>query len=447
MARHDFQRSSMIGHLRFLTACAIATLAVTSSVIAADRAPAVDEARIQQRITELARFGANPEGGVSRVAFSAADIAGREYIKGLMQAAGLTVRVDAAGNIIGRRDGTDPKLPPIMAGSHIDSVPGGGNYDGDVGTLGAIEAATVLHERGIRLRHPLEIISFTNEEGGLIGSLALTGRLSPAGLDVVSHSGKTMREGIRAVGGNPDRLEDALRKPGDLKAFIELHIEQGAILHESKVDIGVVEGIVGIRWWEVTVDGFANHAGTTPMNRRRDALLSAAELALAVNRVATSIPGRQVATVGKIRAEPGAQNVIPGRVVMSLEIRDLAADKISTVYEAIRAEAAKIAQARETPISFAELKIASEPAPTDERLRRIITEAAGSLGLTHRLMPSGAGHDAQAMARIAPTGMIFVPSVGGISHSPKEFTASRDMANGANVLLRTILAIDRGALR
>jgi beta-ureidopropionase / N-carbamoyl-L-amino-acid hydrolase len=437
----------MFGNPRFLSTCAVCALAVTSHVIAADRSPMVDEARIQQRITELAKFGANPEGGVSRVAFSAADIAGRDYIKGLMQAAGLVVRVDAAGNIIGRRDGSDPKLPPIMTGSHIDSVPGGGNFDGDVGTLGAIEVAQVLHERGIRLRHPLEIISFTNEEGGLIGSLALTGKLNPAGLDVVSHSGKTMREGIRAVGGNPDRLEDALRKPGDLKAFIELHIEQGAILHESKVDVGVVEGIVGIRWWDVTVDGFANHAGTTPMNRRRDALLSAAEFALAVNRIATSIPGRQVATVGKIRAEPGAQNVIPGRVVMSLEIRDLAADKIVTVYDAIRAEAAKIAQARETPISFAELKIASEPAPTDARIRRIIADAATSLGLTHKLMPSGAGHDSQAMARIAPTGMIFVPSVGGISHSPKEFTTSKDMANGANVLLRTVLAIDRGELR
>lgn len=437
----------MSGNLRFLTACAVGALAVTAGVSAAERSLTVNEARIQQRITELSKFGANPEGGVSRVAFSPADLAGREYIKGLMQVAGLTVRVDAAGNVIGRRDGSDPKLPPIMTGSHIDSVPGGGNYDGDVGTLGAIEVAQVLHERGIRLRHPLEIISFTNEEGGLIGSLALTGRLQPAGLDVVSHSGKTMREGIRAVGGDPDRLEDARRKPGDLKAFIELHIEQGAILHESKLDIGVVEGIVGIRWWDVTIEGFANHAGTTPMNRRRDALLSAAELALAVNRVATSLPGRQVATVGKIRAEPGAQNVIPGRVVMSLEIRDLSADKINTVYDAVRAEAVKIAQARETPISFAELKIASEPAPTDERIRGIIAEAARSLGLTHKLMPSGAGHDAQAMARIAPTGMIFVPSVGGISHSPKEFTSSKDMANGANVLLRTVLAIDRGELR
>jgi beta-ureidopropionase / N-carbamoyl-L-amino-acid hydrolase len=439
----------MLNKPRPLTVFALCTLAAATDRAAAaeTHSLAVKEARLESRITELAKFGANPEGGVSRVAFSAADIAGREYISKLMREAGLVVRVDTAGNIIGRREGSDPKLPAIMTGSHIDSVPGGGNYDGDVGVLGAIEVAQVLQERGVRLRHSLEIVSFTDEEGGLIGSLAMTGRIEPAALDVMSHSGKTIRDGIRAVGGDPDRLQQSVRKPGELKAFIELHIEQGAVLHESDIDIGVVEGIVGIRWWDVTIDGVANHAGTTPMNRRRDALLSAAEFALAVNRVATGVPGRQVATVGRIRAEPGARNVIPGRVVMSLEIRDLEAKKIADVYEAIRTEAAKIAQARQTPISFGELEVASEPAPTDERMRRIIAKAASSLDLTHKLMPSGAGHDAQDMTHIAPTGMIFVPSVGGVSHSPKEFTSSPDMANGANVLLQTILAIDRGELR
>jgi beta-ureidopropionase / N-carbamoyl-L-amino-acid hydrolase len=432
--------------LRSHTLCLIIALAVPPTTVGERQLPAANEPRLQQRIAELSRFGANPEGGVSRVAFSAADIAGREYIRKLMQEAGLVVRVDTAGNIIGRRDGSDPKAPAIMTGSHIDSVPGGGNYDGDVGVIGAIEVAQVLRERGVRLRHPLEIVSFTDEEGGLIGSLAMTGRLAPAALDVMTHSGKTIRDGVRAVGGDPDRLEQARRRPGSLKAFIELHIEQGAVLDESNVDIGVVEGIVGIRWWDVTIDGVANHAGTTPMNRRRDALLSAAEFALAVNRIATTLPGRHVATVGRIRAEPGAPNVIPGRVVMSLEIRDLAAEKIRDVYDAIHAEALKIAQARQTPISFAEIEVASEPAPTDERMRRIIAKAASSLGLTHKLMPSGAGHDAQDMTHIAPTGMIFVPSVGGVSHSPKEFTSPHDMANGVNVLLQTVLAIDRGEL-
>ena len=426
--------------------CFIACLGLPPSAIGEPQTLTASAQRMEQRITALSAFGANPEGGVSRVAFSEFDLAGREYIKTLMREAGLDVRVDTAANIIGRRDGADPRLPVIMFGSHIDSVPGGGNYDGDVGVIGAIEVAQLLHEHGVSTRHPLEIVSFTDEEGGLIGSQAMTGRQGTDALDVVSHGGKTVRDGIRTVGGDPDRLEQARRKPGDLKAFVELHIEQGAILHEDGIDIGVVEGIVGIRWWDVVIDGIANHAGTTPMNRRRDALVSAAELALAVNRVATTLTGRQVATVGRIRAEPGAPNVIPGRVVMSLEIRDLDAEKIELVYRAIVAEANSIAKARQTPISFAEIDVALAPAPTDERMRRIIAESAASLGLTYKAMPSGAGHDAQDMTHIAPTGMIFVPSVGGISHSPKEYTSPADMANGANVLLRTVLAIDRGAL-
>ena len=407
---------------------------------------AADPDRLEQRIQKLGEFGTNPEGGVSRVAFSDADIAGRNYIKDLMRAAGLSVRVDTAGNIIGRREGTEEGLPPIMFGSHIDSVPGGGNYDGDVGVIGAIEVAQLMHERGIATRHPIEVVSFTDEEGGLAGSRAMIGHLTDAALDVVSHSGMTIRDGIRHVGGDPDRLDLAVRKRGDLKAFVELHIEQGAILYEEEIDIGVVEGIVGIRWWDVTIEGFANHAGTTPMNRRWDAMVTAAELTLAINRIATELPGRQVATVGKIQAFPGAPNVIPGEVVLSLEIRDLESAKIQQVFDLIRTEADQISDARSTPIRFHEVDVASPPAPTDEQMRRIIAASADELGMSFRLMPSGAGHDAQDMATIAPTGMIFVPSVDGISHSPREFTSAEDMANGASVLLKTVLAIDDGAL-
>ncbi len=401
---------------------------------------------MEQRIQTLSGFGANPSGGVSRVAFSKADIEGREYIKGLMEQAGLDVRVDTAGNIIGKRQGRESDLPVIMFGSHIDSVPGGGNYDGDVGVIAAIEVAQLLHENGMQTRHPMEIVSFTDEEGGLTGSRAMTTGLSENALRVITHSGMTIAEGIRAVGGDPDRLEQALRTGDELTAFIEVHIEQGAFLHEEDIDIGVVEGIVGIRWWDVTIEGFANHAGTTPMNRRQDAMVSAAQLTLAVNEVATSMEGRQVATVGRIRAEPGAPNVIPGRVVMSVEIRDLDASKMQKVFDTIKAEADEISGARQTPINFAEIDLAAPPAPTDSRMRRIIAQSAVDLGLSHKFMPSGAGHDAQDMAHIAPTGMIFVPSVGGISHSPKEYTSAEDMANGANVLLRTVLAVDQGAL-
>ncbi len=402
--------------------------------------------RMEQRIKTLGEFGTNPEGGVSRVAYSDADLAGRAYIMDLMREAGLSVRVDTAGNIIGRREGSEEDLPVIMFGSHIDSVPGGGNYDGDVGVLGAIEVVQLLKENRISTRHPLEVVSFTDEEGGLIGSRAMVGKLSERTLEVMSHSGMTIRDGIRNVGGDPNRLDLAERKPGELLAFIELHIEQGAFLDEENIDIGVVEGIVGIRWWDVTIEGFANHAGTTPMNKRWDAMLSAAELTLAINHVATTMPGRQVATVGRIRAKPGAPNVIPGEVVLSLEIRDLDAWKMQQVFERIQAEAKQIADARFTPIRFSEIDVASPPAPTDQQMRRIISAAADELGMSFKLMPSGAGHDAQDMTHIAPTGMIFVPSVNGVSHSPKEFTSPEDMANGASVLLKTVLAIDDGAL-
>jgi len=402
--------------------------------------------RMEQRIKALSAFGANPEGGVSRVAFSEADLAGRAYIRDLMREAGLSVRVDTAGNIIGRREGSEPDLPVIMFGSHIDSVPGGGNYDGDVGVIGAIEVVQLLQDNAIRTRHPLEVVSFTDEEGGLTGSRAMIGEIGDATLGVVSHSGMTIGDGIRTVGGDPKRLDLAERRPGELKAFIELHIEQGAILHEENIDIGVVEGIVGIRWWDVTVEGFANHAGTTPMNRRWDAMVTAAEYILAVNRVATSMSGRQVATVGRLRAEPGAPNVIPGEVVLSLEIRDLSAAKIQRVFDEVKREGERIANERFTPIRYEEIDVASSPAPTDEQLRRIIAASADDLSLSFKSMPSGAGHDAQDMTHIAPTGMIFVPSVDGISHSPKEFTSAEDMANGASVLYRTVLAIDGGAL-
>jgi N-carbamoyl-L-amino-acid hydrolase len=380
------------------------------------------------------------------VAFSDADVAGRAYVVGLMKQAGLAVRVDVAGNIIGRREGSEPGLPAILFGSHIDSVPRGGNYDGDVGVIGAIECVQLLHEAGVATRHPLEVVVFSDEEGGLVGSRAMAGKLTPAALDVRSHSGKTVRDGIRAIGGDPDRLAEAQRRPGELKAFLELHIEQGAVLEEAKVDIGVVEGIVGIHWWDVTIEGSANHAGTTPMDRRQDALLAGAHLVVAVNRVVTGVPGRQVGTVGRIAAAPGAPNVIPGRVVMSLELRDLSADKIQSLFASIREEAAAIAGRTGTRISFQPIDATAVPAPTDRRVRGIIAAAASELGLQHRLMPSGAGHDAQDLAPLTPTGMIFVPSVGGISHSPKEFTRPADMANGANVLLRSILKIDAGGL-
>lgn len=403
-----------------------------------------DSERVQQHLTELSRIGANPEGGVSRVAYSDADVAGRAYVKSLMEAAGLEVRIDAAGNLIGRHEGADHKLPTIVVGSHTDSVPHGGNYDGDVGVMGGIEVAQQLRDRHVRLRHALEIVDFTDEEGGLVGSRAMAGELSADTLNLVNTSGRSVRDGIRALGGDPNAVGHAQRGRDDLAAYLELHIEQGGTLEHTHTDIGVVQGIVGIHWWEATVTGVANHAGTTPMDQRHDALLAASDLVLAVNAAATESPGRQVATVGQIRAEPGAPNVIPGRVVLSIEVRDLDPARIEAVFERIHRRAAEIARARGTSIEFRDLNATAVPALTDPRIRRIIDSAAHGLGLTTMAMPSGAGHDAQDIAHIAPIGMIFVPSVGGISHSPREYTASEDIAHGVNVLMRAVLAVDSG---
>ncbi len=427
--------------MRILTAAVL--LAFSCATLASgDEAVRADPARMQARIDALAKFGFNPEGGVSRVAYSDADIEARQWLKEQMLELGLTVQVDAAGNIIGRRAGSDNSLPSILFGSHIDSVPGGGNYDGQVGVVGALEVIELMNEQGITTRHPLEVVSFTDEEGGLTGSRAFIGKLTESAMATQSNSGLSIRDGIARVGGDPDRIAEAARDPSTLKAFLELHIEQGAFLHEDEIQIGVVEGIVGIRWWDITVTGVANHGGTTPMNRRTDALVTAAELVQAVSLIASDMEGRQVATVGRIEAFPGAPNVIPGKVVMSLEVRDLDADKMQKVFDAIQRAAASIANEYGTTITFTEIDTASPPAPTDSGLRDVIAGAAEQLGYSYQRMPSGAGHDAQDLATITPTGMIFVPSVGGVSHSPKEFTSAEDMARGASVLLHSILSLD-----
>lgn len=404
--------------------------------------PRGNASRMEERILALGKFGTNPQGGVSRVAYSAADIAGRAYVASLMKNAGLEVSIDPGGNIIGRRKGTNPSLPVIGFGSHIDSVPGGGNYDGDVGSLGAIECIELLNENKITTQHPLEVIIFSNEEGGLIGSEALCGLLTDATLDLVSNSGKTIRQGIADIGGEVSRIPEAVKKKGYYHAFLELHIEQGGNLDKAGINIGVVEGIVGINQWQVTIQGKANHAGTTPMDQRQDAMIAAAKLTLALNQAATAVPGRQVATVGQIHAEPGAPNVIPGRVVMSLEIRDLSHEKIKSIFAAVQEKGKLIEKETGTVISYAPTN-ENLPALTDRRIQEQIARAAKSLGLTTQLMPSGAGHDSQDMATIAPTGMIFVPSKNGISHAPDEYTSPQDMANGASVLLQTILNLDK----
>ena len=404
----------------------------------------VNSNRISNRLFELAKFGLDDKGRGYRVAYTKADIEGRAWFMDLMKKAGLNPIIDAAGNIIGKRKGKNASLKPIAFGSHIDMVPDGGNYDGTVGSIGALEIIEILNENNIITDHPLELIIFANEEGGTIGSIAMVGKITTEGLLQKSQSGLTMAEGIKAIGGNADNIESCIRNKGDLHAWLELHIEQGGILESEKLNIGVVEGIVGLRHWIVTLEGFANHAGTTPMNRRQDALLAASKFVIAVNEVVNSVEGNQVGTVGKMTLQPGAYNVIPGKVVLGLEIRDLSDDKIDMLFAQIEKRAAIIANESKVKVNFELQANASKPALTNKVLQQVIFNVSNDLGLTTKLMQSGAGHDSQEVASIAPSAMIFIPSVGGISHSPKEFSTILDIANGTNVLLKTILAIDKG---
>lgn len=434
MNRRDFN-SVLLGGLA-------ATVVRPSWSLAQPAGLRVNGDRINAHLAALSEFGKNPQGGVSRVAYGDADRAARAVVMDWMRAAKLEPTVDHAANIIGRRAGSDSGLKPLVFGSHIDSVPEGGNYDGDVGSLSAIEVAQTLAEQNVTLRHPIEVAVWQNEEGGLYGSRALSGQLLPAELKNVSNSGKTIEQGIAFLGGDVSKLEQVKRKKGDIACYFELHIEQGGILDANKLDIGVVEGIVGIKQWEVTITGFANHAGTTPMDQRHDGMLTAARFIEMVNRVVRGIPGRQVGTVGRIQAFPGAPNVIPGKVVCTLELRDLDDRKVDSMFAQIQKEAKAIGDQNQTQFAYSELH-ANFASLSDPRMRKIISDSAAALGLSTRAMPSGAGHDAQAIAQLGPMGMIFVPSVGGISHSPKEFTKPQDVTNGANVLLRSVLAADR----
>ena len=382
-------------------------------------------------------------GGINRVAYSDADLAGRAFTLDLFRQSGLTPRIDAAGNIYARVPGSIATMPPILIGSHVDSVTDGGNFDGPVGSFAAIEVGRTLLETRTRLRHPVDVVVWQNEEGGTIGSKIAIGALTDADLDKVARSGKTIREGIALTGGNVAQLASAVKKQGDIACYIELHIEQGGLLEKAALQIGVVEGIVGLRWIEVTITGMSNHAGATPMDQRHDAMLAAAKFTVAINDAIRAEAGRQVATVGRIVAAPNTTNVIAGQVVMTVDLRDLDVAKLTRFKATFERLGREIGTATETSFQFRTL-VDSEPAIADPRVVSWIETSAASLGLTRQRMPSGAGHDAQEIARIAPMGMIFVPSIGGISHSPKEFSKADDITHGADVLLNAVIAADRG---
>lgn len=423
-----------------------ANMASNLAVAQQPETPRIDEAALRRLLEGLSEIG-RPAGGtfasgVSRVGYTDEDLAGRAYVMDLMRKAGAKVRVDTAGNIFASRAGSDASLAPLLFGSHADSVPEGGNFDGALGALAAIEVLRVLDSQRINTRRGLTAVVWACEESSFAGS-ALNGSRAAAGMaqDMKKVSrGLTKAEAIRRIGGDPERIEAARISRGDYHAYLELHIEQGAKLEKAGVPIGVVDGIVSIDDYEVVVAGAANHAGTTPMNERRDAMIAAAELTLAVREIVTAEVGAQVGTVGHLEVSPNAVNVIPGQVRMSIELRDLSSAKLERLGETIRSRASAIATATKTEITMTR-NTHNEAALADAKIQGVIEETAKRLGLRTMHLPSGAGHDAQMMAKLMPMGMIFVPSIGGISHSPKELTSWKDCAQGANVLLGTVLEI------
>lgn len=409
--------------------------------VAASQSLRVNGERLNGWLAAFDRVGRTPT-GINRVAYSPADLEGRAFTLDLYRQSGLAPRIDAAGNIVARVPGTRADAKPIVIGSHVDSVTDGGNFDGPVGSFAAIEVARTLAENGRRLAHPLDVVVWQNEEGGTYGSRFWAGLVSEADLDKVARSGKTIREGVGLIGGDVAQVASVRRQPGSVHGYLELHIEQGGLLEKAGLKIGVVQGIVGLRWFEITITGFANHAGATPMDQRQDAMLAAARFTVAVNEAIRRVPGRQVATVGRVNVTPNTTNVIPGQVVLTVDLRDIEQRTIEQFTQTFEQLGREIGEATGTQFRFARLTD-SKPALADPRVMDLVQGAATSLGLTHQRMPSGAGHDAQEMAHLGPMGMIFIPSVGGISHSPREFSHAADITNGANVLLHAVLAADR----
>ena len=396
----------------------------------------VNGARLLDSLARLAEIGATPDGGAERLAFTPEDGAGRDLVRSWMEDAGLEVRVDGIGNVIGRRAGDDPDAAPLMLGSHTDTVGNGGRYDGNLGVLAALEVARTLNDGAIRTRRPLEVAIFSNEEGSryhpdMLGSLIYTG-----GLDLESAWALRSPDGQRTLKGELEEigyLGDA-PLPGPVPAaYVELHIEQGPVLEAENIAFGAVTGVQGILWEEITLSGASNHAGTTPMRFRHDAGVVAAEAVLLARRLTRETPG-QVATIGRMSFAPGLTNVVPGRAVFTLDIRNPDPDRLLRVEEEFFAGLAAAAEREGVRIDRRELARFG-PAVFDERVISLVEEAAAILGGSCRRLPSGAGHDAQMLSRVCPTGMIFVPSVGGISHSPKEFTRDEHVTAGANALL------------
>ena len=401
--------------------------------------------RIADDIEALAQI-TEPDHPWTRRAFTPVFLKGREYLIGRFRAAGLEPRIDAAGNLIGRRRGRRPNAGTIMLGSHSDTVPDGGRFDGVAGVVAALEVARALQEQDVTLDHDLEIVDFLAEEVSIfgvscIGSRGMTGGRPPEWLEREA-LGMSLRQGISEVGGHPGVLETR----SDIRAFLELHIEQGPVLEQGGLDIGVVTAIAGITRIEIVVEGRADHAGTTPMASRLDALAAAARLVLGVEALGRQLavgPAHFAATVGEFEMLPNAANVVPSRVRLLIDARAEQRPDMERFMEKVTSLAARVAGETGTTVQPPLTISDNLPTPCDPDVLDIVDAAAARLGARHRRMASGAGHDTAFMAAVTRAAMIFIPCRGGRSHAPEEWAENEDIALGAAVLLEAVQALDR----
>ncbi|ASJ53511.1 Zn-dependent hydrolase [Brevibacillus formosus] len=404
----------------------------------------INEGRLQKRIEQLAQIGKIGETGVCRLALSAEDRAGVELVRSWMEEAGLQTRIDDFGNLIGRMAGKDEQAPLLMIGSHIDSQPYGGQYDGVIGVLGGLEVVQTLKEQGLMPALPIEVVAFCDEEGcrfqkGLFGSKGIIGMLDPMDLERTDKNGVTRRQALIDFGCDPDRLEASINPKGSIGAYLELHIEQGPILDDAKEAIGIVSAISGPLWWTVELTGFAGHAGSVPMPMRKDALVGAAKVILAVNELAKLDPqAPTVGTVGHLEVFPDSRNIIPERVRFSIDLRDIDLKRRDEREQALR-EAIELA-AVEGGLQYTITEDTnSDPRYCADWIKAIMHEESSKLGVSARELMSGPFHDALALSYVCDYGMIFVRCKDGISHNPQEYAAYEDVALGTELLYKTVL--------
>jgi N-carbamoyl-L-amino-acid hydrolase len=394
----------------------------------------VDGARLVSRLADLSKIGATPEGGCRRLALTDEDKQGRDWLVRQMQGLGLEVKIDAIGNIVGILKGQE-EGPAVVMGSHIDTVGTGGRFDGALGVVAGVEVLAALRDAGLKPKRDMAVIAFTNEEGARFHPDMLGSYVWAGGMSVEAAHAELDAEGMK-LGSELKRIGyEGPERPGFLKAhaYLELHIEQGPVLEGEGGGLGAVTGIQAITWLELTLKGRPSHAGTTPMAYRKDPGLAAARINIFANELTRTIPG-QLANCGVIRVQPANVNVVPETVVMTLDLRNPQDAPLAQAEEAVRKFCAELSERDGISISFRDL--ARFPAtPFTEELIAAVEHSASEFGLLIRRMISGAGHDAQMMARLCPTAMIFIPSIGGLSHNPAEFSTDEDMIAGANVLL------------